>query len=69
MDREKKEEDEAPRDAENSSAVEVENLTSTDGEQATSQSGGKVRKSIVQHVVESSADGDDVQSRGVPSAL
>ena len=37
MDEEKKEEEEAPRDAENSSAVALENLTSTDGEQAASE--------------------------------
>ena len=69
MGREKKEEDEALREDEKSNANEVENLRSTDEEQAASECGEKVWKSIVQHVVKSSADGDDVQSRGVSSAV
>ena len=44
-------------------------MKSTDAQQVASEGGGKVWKSIVQDVVKSSAHGDDVQSRGVPSAV
>ena len=44
-------------------------MKSTGAQQAASEGGGKVWRSILQDLEKSSADGDDIQSHGVPPAV